>query len=82
MTAKMSARKKNSKGSEKKVGSIKNGGSEIQGDPMAVTWMQKYSPVMDKIWDKTPKHLRSALITVAVFLLGSAIRGKRTNNES
>ena len=44
-------------------------------DPMAVTWMEKYSKTMDRIWTKLPNFIGSFIATVAVFLLGASIRG-------
>jgi hypothetical protein len=45
-------------------------------DPMAVTWMDKYSSTMDKIWANLPKKLRPIIVTLAVFTFGATIRGK------
>jgi hypothetical protein len=44
-------------------------------DPMAVTWMEKYSDTMDKIWAKLPDCVGSIVVTLAVFTFGATIRG-------
>jgi hypothetical protein len=44
-------------------------------DPMAVTWMEKYSKTLDKIWDKLPNYVGSIIVTLAVFTFGATIRG-------
>lgn len=43
-------------------------------DPMAVTWTEKHSKRLERIWSKLPNFLGSFIATVAVFLLGSSIR--------
>ena len=45
-------------------------------DPMAVTWMEKYSSQMDQIWSKMPNFVGTSIATLAVFLLGATMRGK------
>ncbi|KAJ9580292.1 hypothetical protein L9F63_004054 [Diploptera punctata] len=45
-------------------------------DPMAVTWMERYSGQMDKIWSKLPSFVGSAIATFAVFMLGATMRGE------
>jgi hypothetical protein len=45
-------------------------------DPMAVTWMNKYSSTLDKIWTNLPKNFRPIIVTLAVFTFGATIRGK------
>jgi hypothetical protein len=45
-------------------------------DPMAVTWMDKYSSTLDKIWAYLPKNIRPIIVTLAVFTFGATIRGK------
>jgi hypothetical protein len=45
-------------------------------DPMAVTWMEKYSKTLDKIWAKLPNYVGSIIVTLAVFTFGATIRGK------
>jgi hypothetical protein len=44
-------------------------------DPMAVTWMEKYSDTLDKIWAKLPDWAGSIIVTLAVFAFGATIRG-------
>lgn len=44
-------------------------------DPMAVTWMEKYSNTMEKIWAKLPNYMGSIIVALAVFTLGATIRG-------
>ncbi|PSN38445.1 hypothetical protein C0J52_24977 [Blattella germanica] len=51
-------------------------------DPMAVTWMEKYSDKMDKIWAKIPSIVGSTIATLAVFLLGATLRGYNTVGNS
>ncbi|KDR17319.1 delta(7)-sterol 5(6)-desaturase erg32-like [Zootermopsis nevadensis] len=45
-------------------------------DPMAVTWMEKYSDTMEKIWTKLPNYMGSIIVALAVFTLGATIRGE------
>jgi hypothetical protein len=45
-------------------------------DPMAVTWMDKYSSTLDKIWANLPMNMRPVIVTLAVFTFGATIRGK------
>jgi hypothetical protein len=45
-------------------------------DPMAVTWMDKYSSTLDKIWANIPKITRPIIVGLAVFTFGATIRGK------
>ncbi|XP_046614818.1 methylsterol monooxygenase 1-like [Neodiprion virginianus] len=45
-------------------------------DPMAVTWMEKYSDQMEKIWSRLPNFVGSAIATCAIFLLGATMRGE------
>lgn len=45
-------------------------------DPMAVTWTEKYSDVLEKYWNKLPNFVGTFIATVAVFILGSTIRGE------
>jgi hypothetical protein len=58
-------------------GSDKNTASMGTGfyDPMAVTWMEKYSDTLDKIWAKLPDWAGSIIVTLAVFAFGATIRG-------
>jgi hypothetical protein len=58
--------------------SDKNAASKDNGfyDPMAVTWMEKYSYILDKIWAKLPNCVGSIIVTLAVFMFGATIRGK------
>jgi hypothetical protein len=58
-------------------GSDKNTTSTGTGlyDPMAVTWMDKYSDTLDKIWAKLPDWAGSIIVTLAVFVFGATIRG-------
>ena len=45
-------------------------------DPLAVTWTERYSKTLDRIWSKIPNVIGSFIATVAVFLLGATIHGK------
>jgi len=45
-------------------------------DPLAVTWMEKYSDVLEKIWAKLPDWVGSIIVTLAVFMFGATIKGK------
>ena len=49
---------------------------ERMADPMAVTWTERHSKRLERIWSKLPNFLGSFIATVAVFLLGSSIRGE------
>jgi len=44
-------------------------------DPLAVTWTERYSKTIDRIWSKIPNVIGSFIATVAVFLLGATIHG-------
>lgn len=57
--------------------SNKNTASKGNGfyDPMAVTWMEKYSDTLNMIWDKLPDYVESIIVTLAVFIFGATIRG-------
>jgi hypothetical protein len=61
----------------RRKGSDKNTASKDKGfyDPMAVTWMEKYSDTLEKIWAKLPDCVGSIIVTVAVFAFGATIRG-------
>lgn len=50
--------------------------SSIPTDPMAVTWTEKYSKTIEKYWNTLPNFLGSFIASMAVFILGSTIRGK------
>ncbi|KAK8746453.1 hypothetical protein OTU49_017025, partial [Cherax quadricarinatus] len=52
------------------------GVSRIEGDPLAVTWTERYSDTLDKYWKKLPRVLGSVIASVAVFIMGSTIRGE------
>lgn len=45
-------------------------------DPMAVTWASKYSDSLQKYWNRLPNFLGTFIATVAVFILGSSVRGE------
>lgn len=45
-------------------------------DPMAVTWAEKYSKTLERYWNTLPNFLGSFIASVAVFILGSTIRGE------
>ncbi|KAK7079319.1 hypothetical protein SK128_021123 [Halocaridina rubra] len=45
-------------------------------DPMAVTWTEKYSDTLEKYWNMLPNFIGTFIATVAVFILGSTIRGE------
>jgi hypothetical protein len=45
-------------------------------DPMAVTWLDRYSNAMDRIWSKLPNYVGSFIVTMAVFTMGASVRGK------
>jgi hypothetical protein len=57
--------------------SDKNTASKDKGfnDPMAVTWMEKYSDTLEKFWAKLPDWVGSIIVTLAVFIFGATIRG-------
>jgi hypothetical protein len=61
----------------RRKGSKKNTVSKDKGfyDPMAVTWMEKYSDTLEKIWAKLPDCVGSIIVTLAVFIFGATIRG-------
>nr|XP_045614083.1 delta(7)-sterol 5(6)-desaturase erg32-like [Procambarus clarkii] len=50
--------------------------SRIAGDPMAVTWMEKYSETLENYWNMLPGFVGTFIASVAVFILGSTIRGE------
>lgn len=45
-------------------------------DPMAVTWLEKYSDTMEKYWKKIPINVGSIIASIAVFVLGATVRGE------
>ncbi|PNF32539.1 hypothetical protein B7P43_G02459 [Cryptotermes secundus] len=45
-------------------------------DPMAVTWLDKYSSTLDTIWTNLPKNIRPIIVGLAVFTFGATIRGE------
>lgn len=62
----------NKKRSNKKQKVVQNGYSF---DPMAVTWTGKYSASIDKYWSKLPNFLAKFLATLAIFVLGTSLKG-------
>ncbi|XP_042238148.1 delta(7)-sterol 5(6)-desaturase erg32-like [Homarus americanus] len=50
--------------------------SRIPNDPMAVTWAEKYSDTLEKYWNRLPNFVGTFIASVAVFILGSTIRGE------
>lgn len=48
-------------------------------DPMSVTWMEKYNYKVEKIWSTFPSLVQTTIVTCAIFLLGSFMRGKAFN---
>ncbi|KAG7160015.1 Delta(7)-sterol 5(6)-desaturase-like [Homarus americanus] len=50
--------------------------SRIPNDPMAVTWAEKYSDTLEKYWNRLPNFVGTFIASVAVFILGSTIRGR------
>jgi hypothetical protein len=44
-------------------------------DPMAITWMEKYSNTLDKIWARLPDYVGSIIVTLVVFTLGATMTG-------
>lgn len=44
-------------------------------DPMAVTWSEKYSASIEKYWSKLPNFLAKSLATLAIFILGTSLKG-------
>lgn len=45
-------------------------------DPMAVTWTEKYSDQIEKVWNILPNFVGQFLATVAIFTLGASLSGK------
>lgn len=45
-------------------------------DPMAVTWTEKYSDSIEKVWNTLPNFVGQFLATIAVFTLGASLSGK------
>jgi len=45
-------------------------------DPMAVTWSEKYSDTFEKYWSRVPSYFGNIIVCLAVFILGSSIRGE------
>jgi lathosterol oxidase len=48
-------------------------------DPMAVTWTENYSDVINKYWEKLPQTVGKSLATLAIFALGVSINGDWMN---
>lgn len=68
----------------KKIENELNMKSEVKGgsffDPMSVTWMEKYNYKVEKIWSTFPSLVQTSIVTCAIFLLGSFLRGKASNS--
>lgn len=47
-----------------------------RSDPLAVTWTDRYSDILQKYWNMLPNFVGTFIATVAVFILGSTIRGE------
>lgn len=47
-------------------------------DPMALTWTEKYDKQLTKFWSFIPESVGKVFITLAVFMFGVSINGKRT----
>lgn len=45
-------------------------------DPMAVTWTEKYSNQIDKVWRRLPGFLAKFLATFAILLLSVSLKGE------
>ncbi|XP_043472562.1 methylsterol monooxygenase-like [Leptopilina heterotoma] len=64
----------------KKIENELNIKSEAKGgsffDPMSVTWMEKYNYKVEKIWSTFPSLVQTSIVTCAIFLLGSFLRGE------
>lgn len=43
-----------------------------------VRWSENYADTIESVWSKIPSPLRTMLATLVVFVMGSAIQGKRT----
>lgn len=65
--------KVNAKDTDTQSGKVKAGDVF---DPMAVRWMERFEKPMDNLWSKVPGILKPVIVTIAVFSLGVAVRGK------
>lgn len=45
-------------------------------DPMAVTWAEKYSSSIEKVWRRLPNFVGKCIATIAILVLGSSLKGK------
>ena len=59
-----------------------NNRKAIVQDPMAVTWMEKYSDTIDKYWSKLPGFVGTVIASLAVFILGATMRGKKWKKKA
>lgn len=50
--------------------------SNIPHDPMSVRWAEKYHETLEKYWNRLPNFVGTFIATVAVFIMGSTIRGE------
>ena len=50
--------------------------NRIPNDPFSVRWAEKYHETLEKYWNRLPNFVGSFIASVAVFILGSTIRGE------
>lgn len=50
--------------------------SRVPGDPMAIRWAEKYHDTLEKYWNRLPNFVGTFIASVAVFILGSTVRGE------
>lgn len=48
-------------------------------DPMAPSWTENYSDLIEKYWKKLPSSIASIIVFIAVFIFGATVRGKLCN---
>lgn len=61
-------------GNHKKKRSQKK--NDLVPDPMAVTWTENYSDIINKFWKILPHSVGKTLATISIFLVGISINGK------
>lgn len=50
--------------------------SRIPLDPFSVRWTEKYHDTLEKYWNRLPNFVGTFIASVAVFIMGSTIRGE------
>lgn len=51
---------------------------KLYKNPMieGVRWIERYADTLEKAWSKVPKYFANVLVTLSIFVIGSALKGK------